>query len=417
MEPTSSDDNNLKWSSIELMMTKFKSWILEKKMSHADLNDMIFNKPVFASIKYDGTNVGLDTDGVMYGRNKKIAAGTKSYQKAPLVGVGKIDASKVLEKICNLTEIKRESIETFVVYGELMCNNNLFNYSAEKIDGSYQLFGAVIQPKDSDALAEISEKLIKGNFAMRLATASGDDEENSSDDPTEENYSKIIAISMNQTYKDLLLELEYPVVPTAGKIGTLYDVVTGNFDWMLKGFGEGLILCAPAYGAATKVMKWKIGAEKNSMNAGQVHEILNKIEDDKSNAIFGENTEKAVEFFQKLEKICESPLVMGEVPVPVVKVKGPKPVAAKVEITDEVIEQYSEPVKSAKTKFDHSDTYYARNTNGLQEYACLIKMETLKDLGIDEKDKEAMVRHTAIIGALIKLEFTNYKKAQGGKKK
>jgi len=75
MEPIS-DDNDLKWPSIDLLMVKFKNWILSKKMKPDLMADLIFNKPVFASVKYDGTNVGINTDGVMYGRNKKIAAGT-----------------------------------------------------------------------------------------------------------------------------------------------------------------------------------------------------------------------------------------------------------------------------------------------------------------------------------------------------
>jgi len=293
-----------------------------------------------------------------------------------------------------------------------MCNKDLYSYATEKVSGTYQLFGAVIKPKNSAALEEISEKLIKGSFAMRFASASGDDD-TSEDDPEAPGYQKIIAISMNQTYKDLLLDLEYPVVPTADKIGTLWDVVTGNYDWMVNGHGEGLILSAPAYGGAVNCIKWKIGAEKNNVNAGILHEILNLIDDDKSREMFGDNTERAIEFFQKLEKIASSPLVMGEVPVFVPKVKGPKPKVAKLEITDEIIERYAEPIKSAKTKFDHQDVYFAKNCKGLDEYACLIKNETLTDLQIDPKDKEAMTEHTQIVIALIKTEFTEYKKSQG----
>jgi hypothetical protein len=418
MEPIN-DDNDLKWPSITLLMMKLKSWILQKKMPTATMHDLIFNKPTYASVKYDGTNVGLDTDGVMYGRNKKIAKGTKSYQKTPLTGVHQIDANLILDKICSSTEIKRDTIDTFVVYGELMCNNDLYDYSTEKIDGTFQIFGAVIKPKDPEALASISEQLIKGSFAMRLADASGADDLSEEEDTEGIPATKVIAISMNQTYKDLLLGLGYPVVPTADKVGTLYDVVMGNCDWMTGGYGEGLILSMPAYGEAVNCIKWKIGAEANQINSGILHDILLLIDDDKSRDLFGDNTERAIEFFKALERICDSPLVMGAIPVVVVKTKAPvakKNAAAKVDLTAAVWEKYGEPLKSAKTKFDHADVYFGKGQKGLDEYIGLISKECLTDIKIDSADEAANSEHTAIITMIIKMEFIEFKKTQGGGK-
>lgn len=418
MEPIN-DDNDLKWPSITLLMMKLKSWILQKKMPAATMQDLIFNKPIYASIKYDGTNVGIDTDRVMYGRNKKIAKGTKSYQKSPLTGVHQIDANLILDKICESTEIKRDTIDTFVVYGELMCNSDLYNYSTDKIDGTYQIFGAVIKPKDLEALASISEQLIKGSFAMRHAAASGDDDLSEDEDTEGIPSTKVIAISMNQTYKDLLLGLGYPIVPTADKVGTLFDVVMGNYDWMVNGKGEGLILSMPAYGEAVNCIKWKIGAEKNQINSGILHDILLLIDDDKPREMFGDNTERAIEFFKALERICDSPLVMGAIPVVVVKTKGPqakKNAPAKVNLTAAVWEKYGEPVKSAKTKFDHADVYFAKGQKGLDEYIGLIDKECLTDIKIDAADEAAIGEHTAIVTMIVKMDFIEFKKTQGGGK-
>ena len=50
---------------------------------------------MYASVKYDGTNVGRDETGLMYGRNKTITAGTTLYQRTPLKMVEKIDVSAI----------------------------------------------------------------------------------------------------------------------------------------------------------------------------------------------------------------------------------------------------------------------------------------------------------------------------------
>ncbi len=48
------------------------------------LNDFIFNTKISATIKYDGTNVGVDEYGMIYGRNKQIKPKTKQYLKTSL---------------------------------------------------------------------------------------------------------------------------------------------------------------------------------------------------------------------------------------------------------------------------------------------------------------------------------------------
>jgi hypothetical protein len=84
------------------------------------------------------------------------------------------------------------------------------------------------------------------------------------DDDTETKCEKLIMLVMNQTYKDLLTKLGLPTVPSASKLGSFYDLVVGNYDFMINGHAEGLFLVAPSSGPAVQVSKWKIGAERNS---------------------------------------------------------------------------------------------------------------------------------------------------------
>ena len=61
------DPNNYKWSSIDLTLHTFK---IKDYINRPDyLIEKLFKKPVTLSEKYDGTNVGVDEFGNLYGRN------------------------------------------------------------------------------------------------------------------------------------------------------------------------------------------------------------------------------------------------------------------------------------------------------------------------------------------------------------
>lgn len=70
---------------------------------------------------------------------------------------------------------------------------------------------------------------------------------------------------MNETWLDLIKGMGYPTVPVAGKFGSFYELLNENFEWMINGNGEGLILVQQGENDAT-ISKWKIGAEANSSN-------------------------------------------------------------------------------------------------------------------------------------------------------
>lgn len=223
---------------------------------------------------------------------------------------------------------------------------------------------------------------------------------------------------MNQAYKELIEKFEYPLVPLAGTYKNFYELVVANFDWMVEGRGEGIVCVTPDAGGQCKVSKWKIGAEASSDNGSKLDKILETIEGDKDKEIFGENTEKAIELIEKMLKVNKSKLINGAPPV--VKTKEAKKAAPKkngpVELTAEEKALYEEAIKSAKTKFDHADTFFAKNMKGVEEYSQLITKECLNDIKIDAADKAAMDKHTNIVKAAIKEDFVAFKKANGGKK-
>ena len=65
-------DNPLKWSSIDLMLNYlFKD---DQPLTINDLKYKMRNTPVTLTQKYDGTNIGVDEFGEIYGRNKMVPA-------------------------------------------------------------------------------------------------------------------------------------------------------------------------------------------------------------------------------------------------------------------------------------------------------------------------------------------------------
>lgn len=215
---------------------------------------------------------------------------------------------------------------------------------------------------------------------------------------------------MNQAFKELIDKHGLPTVPFLGKYDNFYSLVTSNYDWMVNGNGEGLVLVNDKFG----ISKWKIGAEANQTNLNSLRTILDEIQDDNEKKMFGENTEKALELFEKLYAIQKSNLVMGELPKPkgAKEAKAPKQAKAqKVALTPEQVAEYAEAIKSAKSKFDHADTYFEKNMKGVEEYCKLIAQECLNDIKTDNVEE-----HNSIVKDIIKEEFVEYNRAKKAKK-
>jgi len=280
--------------------------------------------------------------------------------------------------------------------------------------GTFQIFGAILKPNTQQDLDTIIEKLDQANFAFGVRIGgSDDDDEEVNDSENEEKadfFNKQIFIAMNKTYYDILKKLNYPTVATAdGLSGSFYDLVNKNYEWMVEGRGEGFVVVLPDNGKDSKVTKWKIGSEENSSNLDTLTKILFKLEDDRDREIFGENTDMAIEFFRKLEEIQRSKKKIN--PEPVKKeAKCGKGGGKKVNFNDEIMKKYAEPIKSAKSKYDHGDVYFSKGGKGLNEYCALIAKESLNDIEIDKSDKKAIDEHKMIVNLILKPDFIEFNK-------
>jgi len=163
MEKIEDMDNEMKWSAIDLTINKLFN---PKKFPNLkeNLNAHLFERPCEATHKFDGTNVGKDQDGKLYGRNKMVNPNAKSYQKTPLDALKGIDVAVVKKEIEGLAGI--EDLGNVVLYGELMCNKGLYDYAEKNLSAGWTIFGAMIQPT-ADA-PQMVEALQKASFTCNL---------------------------------------------------------------------------------------------------------------------------------------------------------------------------------------------------------------------------------------------------------
>jgi hypothetical protein len=190
---------------------------------------------------------------------------------------------------------------------------------------------------------------------------------------------------------------------------------------MKKGMGEGLVLASPANGQC-HINKWKIGAEASGDNLSALENLLQAIDDDTENKIIAaENVAKAKELIGYMMEVNSSKLINGEIPQPKKPAKSEKKqTPAKkdnsVALTEEEQKEYDEAIKSAKSKYDHADTFFGKGMKGTMEYSALIAKECLADIKIDESDKAAMDKHNKYIQQVFKEEFIAFNKAKAAKK-
>lgn len=142
---------------------------------------------------------------------------------------------------------------------------------------------------------------------------------------------------------------------------------------MLNGNAEGLVLVSPATGGIDGkffISKWKIGAEKSSDGIDIIKNLIKLVEEDTDGKIFQDNKDKAQDLFKKLLDIQQSELVNGKKKEikKAQKVKELKNDQNNLnDISEQQIIDYDNAIKSAKTKFDHADTYFLKGGKGFEE--------------------------------------------------
>ena len=317
--------NVYKWPSTEL----FISYLHKHKLHLEELIKM----PIHVMEKFDGTNVGIDNDGNIYGRNYMIDVKEKYYQRIDLKSVKdyRIPVEKLKGYFSNMLAC---SDFKCIVYGELMCNPE--KYTTYSTLPTYCPFGVVLTNLNKDQIEEI-----RSRFSVGVV-----DVENN-----------LIVLCMSEALHGVLEQHGFRVAGDLGCFDTFIDFIEKQKNWFMDGLGEGVIISLNS-----TLLKLKIGSEKNFTNMGALTSM-------KDMPI----TDKTRQILSSLIDIQNSKLRNGAIVETVKCEKKPK---KQENIKDQVI---LSAIESAMTKFDHEDTYYEKGVDGFKAYVNLIYEESLTD--------------------------------------
>merc|ERR1711998_635866 len=343
--------------------------------------------------KVDGTNVGIDATGAVYGRNQMADPSATKYMKTDLTLLKSVDVSAIqsqLESLGGLPGI----LDRVVLYGELTCNKSLYDYACDGGMQTGSCFGAMI-------------KLTKGadedTFRANLAGAGLLLAEPKKGEPLGGDH-RYLMLHANDDFKQLFPDVPYVPQQKMSKdtTTTFADLVFDDEAYSIVATGrqEGfaVILQNPSTKAGL-ALKWKNGGEapgdsvKNIMAVEEMmaspHENLKAIRE----AVFSASQLQVLPaILSRLKKVYDNrERVDLNADGSVKQAKKPsqetKPATAKV-IPAKV---YADAIKSARTKFDHVDAFLEKGEGGREDYFSLITAECTQDvvdtLGVSAEER------------------------------
>jgi hypothetical protein len=208
-------------------------------MTRFHLASYFRGKAAVASVKLDGTNVGIDADdGALFGRRLRLEDDATTYQKTDIRFLrGRQQQVFKFREALGLPE----SV-TFRLYGELLCNNRFDYAKTPGLHKGFRVFGAVadassLSPEDCNGLLR--------NITRKLGLAAslvGHD-----------NQPPLLVMQANDAFRGLLDACsgsscnasagsgERETVTELSR-GSLVSIVEDTFDWMAGCRGEGLVL-------------------------------------------------------------------------------------------------------------------------------------------------------------------------------
>jgi len=209
-----------------------------------------------ASIKLDGTNLGIDADdGALYGRRLRVEDDATSYQKTDIQFLrGRQGQVSRFRKALGLSESA-----TFRLYGELMCNDR-FDYDLAGLHKGFRVFGAVVDVSSlSDDTCREALQHITGRLGVACRISGGDGDE-----------SPLLVLQANDAFRSLLDECsdsprsgasttETATVAELSR-GSLVSIVEDTFEWMAGCHGEGLVL----------TWRWASGSSSSSGDSSYI---------------------------------------------------------------------------------------------------------------------------------------------------
>jgi hypothetical protein len=362
--------------------------------------------PCVATVKLDGTNVGVDNEGLIVGRNTVVPAG-QAYQK--------VDVQSLLSDVPAQAESLRVSLDFTVgvgavaqvmLYGELVVNKK-FDYDTAGIFKQWLCFGAIARPASEDEEA-----------ASRLATAL-----RAAGFNTQAEIGKVV-LAPNAKLVELLhgcgvrlltdvywpngAPLEHDGSGTLPTFRSLRQLILSEWAQRVLApvdgmpLAEGLVLASATDG---RFFKWKNAGEELGKVPDQLRETVARL------LALSERPDAQL-LLRGLLEVFER-LLLVATPKPKEAGKLSKPGKAPAEAEARRAEARA-VWESALTKFDDLEAVFAQGAQARQvleeQLIKQISSDLAKDYGAGEKD--AVQRATATVRSEVGKRFGTWKKSQ-----
>eukprot|EP00977_Amphora_coffeiformis_P015831 scaffold4743_cov171-Amphora_coffeaeformis.AAC.4 len=316
--------------------------------------ERMLDKPVCCHEKLDGTNLGVRCDGAIFGRRLQVMGNT--YQSVPLEGI--------LPETATVLDVKKElvaegdtscAIFQLLLYGELMCNADRYNYEKRGMGKRWYAFGALLQIQDRDAAASICQTLITRGF---WATMTPD--------------GRKVTLRLNIKLSQLLTGHSVPCTPFLGS-GPLKEVCLSLRDQLMRIEDmEGVVITASDF-----LVKWKTAKEDESKG----HNMLVSLTQEYSNCVL-KMCHIDCEMIEILTAVSNRDLIAAKARGLKAQIKGKKNTTDAAPCDAKILCQAYE---SALTKYNTLTSFFELGRR--DEVTNLLIQEIAQDLYTDGSDQ------------------------------
>lgn len=417
------DPNPLKWPSFEqLGREMYESLVpaLEQLETGAkDLDDEAkrgvariqswLDAPCVATIKLDGTNVGVDDAGLVVGRNTVIAPGEK-YQKTDVFALLDGYPDKVARIRDELVGATGEAVQQTMLYGELVVNSK-YDYTAAGIFKQWLCFGMALRVTDDEAALRLANKLRAIGYNAKACSGCVRITQNMK---LAALLQSLNIVTVADTYRPLgnITEAQWAEHDGAGNLAFFQSLRQFILSQWAQRFllpsdgvplGEGFVVSSEADG---KLFKWKHAGE----DLGKVPEQLAKAVE----ALGGFAGSHQIECLPSglLEVFERLLLVATTNPTGAI---APAETEKKKDCMPHIDAEANAVWDSALTKYDDLDSFFGKGREALKflqaELIEQVAKDLVKDYGATEQDANQRAKKVVMMETGKRLGI--WKKRQG----
>jgi hypothetical protein len=279
LQQSSSQDS---WSKSVQGRRAWRTHVGTNVMTSQRFHDFFCRLPSVATEKYDGTNVGVTSDGLILGRRLILDPQLRTYQKTSLETVRAALATvpTIKEALLRVALSGRQPSNASdasdaaehihcTVYGELMCNPSLFSYAERSLVG-FEAFGCVLRAIPRIGGIREVPAWFRSTFVDTLRehgfSAVGHWPAIGNDNQDQASVKVMLCTSLEKIFADVDLS-----TPNTIFEGSLVDMVQHLSAWMEDGDGEGVVIAVA--GGRGDLIKWKTATE----NQGGTPDVLSRL--------------------------------------------------------------------------------------------------------------------------------------------